>query len=301
MNALMIYELSVMPKPDTFYELLEHASDVHALPDADGEYIDTSSIEKGMAVRYCDGRIKKIGTLFNVPYSTDEPADPQETLQSMEKRIRKYVSKEFRLGDFQLSRLIIATDLKLDKENRAEDYMAVLRRVGNVKGYTLHSERKSGKCACHHWQGNSNNTNVILRCPKEHTHLNLAVQMLKSSAVRAYTQESEAPAQIIKSLTSLEGSLVTLLSNVIPFGRFLKKADAIEQIRSQIPDDTLRRKMIRILEMIPEKKSLKKTMKVSGYRNPKDILLSFAHIDLSPVTISKRMSVRKLENLYMYL
>ena len=59
--------------------------------------------------------------------------------------------------------------------------------------------------------------------------------------------------------------------------------------------------MLRMVELIPEKKSLRLAQKALKYRKIDDIMSTFALLDLSPVTISKRHDVKKLDNLYRYL
>ena len=66
-------------------------------------------------------------------------------------------------------------------------------------------------------------------------------------------------------------------------------------------DTIMRRRMLRLLVLIPEKKSLHLAQKAMNCRNIEKIMDSFAKINLSPVTISKRHDVKYLECLYAYL
>lgn len=59
--------------------------------------------------------------------------------------------------------------------------------------------------------------------------------------------------------------------------------------------------MLRLLALIPEKKSLYLAQKAMNCRNVEKVMEGFAKINLSPVTISKRHDVKHLENLYLYL
>ncbi len=63
----------------------------------------------------------------------------------------------------------------------------------------------------------------------------------------------------------------------------------------------MRRRMLRLLVLIPEKKSVHLARKAMNCRNVEKIMDSFAKINLSPVLISKRQDVKYLENLYAYL
>lgn len=63
----------------------------------------------------------------------------------------------------------------------------------------------------------------------------------------------------------------------------------------------LRRKMLQLVALIPEKKSLLLAQKTLNYRRIDNLMKEFAAIDLSPVTLSKRHNVKYLKNLYTYL
>lgn len=305
MNCNLTYELSIVPNPDTFERLLNTAN-VCECDEAEDKYIDMSFADKDMLVSFSDSGYKKqIRIVFVFAYDTSEEPEAEQIVLKMRKRIRKYFDETLDMNDFTLTRLIMSDGLEIKGGERPDDYLTVLRRIGNVKGFTMHAKRVGKRITGLHWYGNSNATDILADSVKGKSNagdvLRLEVQLQKNQAIREYTKEEETTAQILQTLSNTEAMFVTLLSGVIPFGRFLKKADAIKRVRDQVLNDTLRQKMVRILELIPEKKSLKSAMKASGYRNLKDIILTFARIDLSPVTISKRMSVRKMENLYMYL
>ena len=75
----------------------------------------------------------------------------------------------------------------------------------------------------------------------------------------------------------------------------------MEIIKREVADRTIRRRMLRLVELIPEKKSLLLAQKALDYRRIDEVMELFETIDLSPVTISKRHDVKKLDNLYNYL
>ena len=75
---------------------------------------------------------------------------------------------------------------------------------------------------------------------------------------------------------------------------------AVEIVRSEVKDSTMRRKMLRLLTLIPEKRSLHLAQKAANCRDIDKVMEAFARIDLSPVTISKRHEAKHLENLYSF-
>lgn len=89
-------------------------------------------------------------------------------------------------------------------------------------------------------------------------------------------------------------------ARVVPFVDFHKKDDAIEIIRREITDSIMRKRMLRLVVLIPEKKSLHLAQKAMNCRNIEKVMEAFVGINLSPVTISKRHKVKYLNNLYSY-
>ena len=81
----------------------------------------------------------------------------------------------------------------------------------------------------------------------------------------------------------------------------IKKDKAAEIIRGNIKDSIMRRKMLRLLVLIPEKKSLYLAQKAMNCRDIEKIMEKFENIGVSPVTISKRQDIRYLKNFYSCL
>ena len=59
--------------------------------------------------------------------------------------------------------------------------------------------------------------------------------------------------------------------------------------------------MLRLLVLIPEKKSLHLAQKAMGCRDVEKVMETFAKINLSPVTLSKRHNAKYLQNIYSYM
>ena len=59
--------------------------------------------------------------------------------------------------------------------------------------------------------------------------------------------------------------------------------------------------MLRLVALIPEKKSLYLAQKAMNCRNIEKIMEEFAKINLSPITISKRYDMKHLKCFYEYL
>lgn len=59
--------------------------------------------------------------------------------------------------------------------------------------------------------------------------------------------------------------------------------------------------MLRLLGLVPEKRSLYLAQKAINCRDIEEVMDSFAKINLSPVTLSKRQNVKHLKCIYDYL
>lgn len=97
--------------------------------------------------------------------------------------------------------------------------------------------------------------------------------------------------QIINLVEKKQDIFLETFVKIIPFGDFYKKGKAEEMIRAEIKDDRLRRRMLRLVALIPKKKSLYFAQKEMNFRNMKKIMEAFAKMNLSPVTISKRQNM----------
>ncbi|MBD5155773.1 MAG: hypothetical protein HDT15_12130 [Oscillibacter sp.] len=104
----------------------------------------------------------------------------------------------------------------------------------------------------------------------------------------------------MEMMKNSQSTFLDTFARVVPFGDFRKKDAAMEIIRSEVRDNIMRRRMLRLLALIPEKKSLYLARKEMNCRDVDKVVETFARINLSPVTLSKRHDVKHLENLYSF-
>lgn len=90
-------------------------------------------------------------------------------------------------------------------------------------------------------------------------------------------------------------------THVVPCGDYYKKKEAVKLIEDNISQKKHREKMLRLIELIPKKRSLYLAQKEMNDRNIDKIMEMFAELNVSPVTISKRHNINFLKNLYSYL
>lgn len=279
-------------------------------------------MEKGITVIYRDSRYKKkVRVLINAGMVVDDPSDTGKLLRKLGTRIEEYFDHRYTLDDFTLSGVTLTLDINVGSRERVSAYLKVLHRVGKVKGFSPVSydcfDEKASFCLT----GNSNDIDFILydletavmgqlrnagtgrkktasASIRTKGILRAEVRLNKSKAIRSYTDVAGVCGQITKLIENGSDIFMDTFARVVPFGDFYKKDAAVEIIRNEITDSIMRRRMLRLLTLIPEKKSLHLAQKAMNCRNVEKVMDTFAKINLSPVTISKRHDVKHLDNLY---
>ena len=290
------------------------------------EYIDQSMASRGITVIYRNSQYKKKIKLIIEPrlVSDSKLSDTDRLIRKLDKRINEYLDFKYRLDDLVLSGVTLAADIDVHSHENVSAYLKVLRRIGRVKGYSPADydcfENVDSFCL----DGISNSITFwiydlegLIRDQLRNEDINqkklksihresegiirAEVRLTKPKAVRVYTDAADAYGQIAELSQKSQSVFLDVFANIIPFGDYYKKGEAVELIRSEVKDCTLRRKMLQLVALIPEKKSLYLAQKAMNCRDIEKVMEEFAKINLSPVTVSKRHDVQHLTNLYSYL
>lgn len=322
-----IFELSAVLDNDKFQKVLNRAYDKNDYLDENGkEYIDRSLESKGIVVTYRDSQYKKkvkLSVNSKLLLDCDNP-EPDKIARKLEKRIGEYFDHKYQIEDFTLSGMILSKDIDVHNQENVLAYLKVLQRIGKVKGFSPSSYDCFDDIDSFCLDGNSNGIDFLLYdlesyVEKRHREardgrkklkrmlkesegiLRAEVRLTKPKAIRDYTDAVEVGGQIVALLEKCQDIFLDIFTRIIPFGDFYKKGKAEEIIWQEIMDNRLKRRMLRLVTLIPEKKSLYLAQKATNCRNMEKVMKSFAKINISPVTISKRQDVKYLENLYTYI
>ena len=321
-----IFGLSMVLDHDRFHKLFKRAcGKAKSMENMEDEYIDRSIEEKGVTVIYRDSQYKrKIKLIVNVDRLLDgNKPDPNRILRKLNKQIGEYFEYKYTLEDFFISGMRIAVDTNVGTHNDVEAYLQVLRRIGRVKGFSPVRYECFEKVDSFCLEGNSNGIDFMIynleglyrQLNEDHSKhkklksmirgaegiLRAEVRLTKTKTVRIYADKEDISAQIISLSEKCQDIFLETFVKIIPYGDFYKKGKAEEIIRTEIKDDRLRRRMLRLVALIPEKKSLYLAQKAMDCRNIEKVMRAFAKINLSPLTISKRQDVKFLKNVYEYL
>ncbi|MDE7273151.1 MAG: hypothetical protein K2N95_08830 [Lachnospiraceae bacterium] len=322
-----VLELSMDLDRDRFQKVLNRIYKKMGYLEGDNEgYIDQSMASRGITVIYRDSQYKKKVKLIIEPRLVldSKLADPDRLIRRLDKRINEYFDFKYRLDDLVLSGVVLSTDIDVHSHENVSTYLKVLRKIGRVKGYSPADydcfEDVDSFCL----EGNSNHIELWLydlkglldsrirnedirhnrfksMVKKTEGILRAEVRLTRPKAVRAYTDEVDVSGQIAGLSKKSQAIFLDVFANIVPFGDYYKKGEAVELIRSGVKDCTLKRKMLRLVALIPEKKSLYLAQKAMNCRSIEKVMEEFAKINVSPVTISKRHDVKHLKNLYSYL
>ena len=318
----LTFELSMTLDTDHFQRIF--TTKVGYLKELDNEYVDPSLAEKGITVIYRDSRYKKrIRLLVNTSLVVADSSNTDKLIRKLGKRIDEYFDHKYGLDDFTLSGVTLTVDIDVDSREKVSDYLKVLQRIGKVKGFSPVDydcfDSKASFCL----SGNSNDIDFLLYDLEAATVgqlrnadagrkqlqsasmqtkgiLRAEVKLTKPKAIREYTDVADTSGQVSELIKASTDAFMDTFARVVPFGGFYKKDAAVEIVHSEVTDNIMRRKMLRLLALIPDKKSLYLAQKALNCRDVEKVMIAFTKINLSPVTISKRHEVKHLNNLYSY-
>ena len=247
-------------------------------------------------------------------------------LNGLEESIDKYFGSRYRLNDFTLTRIDFTKNLHLAENSRVSAYIKVLNNIKKVKGFSPKygkGDRWYDYDAGFDLEGNSNGVvftaydkEAAIKSEEKESEmeyrkkerkarlasaeglLRIEVKLTTQKAIRQYTDKNNAAMRIADLSEKSEQIFFDTFRKVVPFGDFYKKDKATEIIQENILNKTTRRKMLELVDLIPKKKSLHLAQKEMGDRNMERIMETFARLNLSPVSISKRQEVRYLPNMY---
>jgi len=318
MHINRIFELSMIQDNKQFEEAFARSFCGDGdLCENDDEYVDLSMASKGLIVKYRNStRKKKVKIIADVATVTNGDVDDAgKFIHKLEKHIDKYFDARYELEDFTVSGLTLTATLDVGNSENVSAYLKAIRRIGKVKSFSPVSYDGIDDNISFCLKGNSNAVEFLMfdldkymaaqmkkagGLKKYKGILRVEARLTKQKAIQKYSAAYSTTDQIMQLLKQCQGIFTGIFTSIIPFGDFYKKREADEIIRNEISDTVLRRRMLRLLALIPEKKSLLLAQKEMAYRHQDDLMIEFAKINLSPITLSKRHEMNYLPNIYNY-
>lgn len=322
-----VLELSMELDRDRFQKVLNRIYKKAGYLEGDNEgYIDQSMASRGITVIYRNSQYKKKIKLIVEPrlVSDSKLSDTDRLIRKLDKRINEYFDFKYRLDDLVLSGVTLAADIDVHNHENVSAYLKVLNRISKVKGYSPVEydcfEDVGNFCL----DGNSNSIMFwiydlegLLRDRLRNEDINqkklksirresegilrAEVRLTKPKAIRTCTNIGKVSGQIVELSAKSQEIFLDVFTHIVPYGDYHKKGKAEEIVRKKVEDSVLRRRMLQLLALIPEKKSLYLAQKAMNCRNIEKVMEEFAKINVSPITISKRQNTKFLENIYKYI
>ena len=321
-------ELTWILESEKFYKLLSRVHNRSEHSDGN-KLVDQTLAPKGIIIAYHDKQYKKKVQLtvnLNLLLDGDEPdkGNADKLIRKLEKRLNSYFGSMCTLDDFNLSKMYLVADLDVGDREKVSSYIKVLQRIGKVKGFSPPHNKRLGDDISFCLDGNSNciefmiyDLESLLKEQSQEANseskalktlakkyeglLRVEVRLMKSTAIRTCANETLTTDQISALCGNGQKIFLDTFQRIVPFGNFYKKHNAAEIIRKEITDTKTKRRMLRLIALTPEKKSLLLAQKALNYRRIDDIMGAFADIELSPVTISKRHDIKYLKSLYTFI
>jgi hypothetical protein len=232
----------------------------------------------------------------------------KDNIEELRELLKNFIAEafgsSFKLNDFRITAITFAVNIEVG-ENAAA-YIKVLKKIGKVKGFTLkRAKDDSDEKVRFDLEGNSNGIAFsVCDCHAETGDkaargiLRIEVKLAKPNAISGYTQEQSTSKQITELANRSKDVLLDTFVRIVPFGDYYKLKEAEKLIETNIRKKVHKAKMLRLLRLIPEKKSLLEAQKEMSDRNMDKLMLWFAEAGINPITISKRHDMKFLQNLY---
>lgn len=321
-----VLELSMVLSNDKFHRLLSKISErTDCLEESDEGYIDRLLATSGITVIYRSSQYKKkVKLVVDPQVMLGGDIDVARLVRKLGRRIEEYFSRQYSLKDFKLSKVVLTTDIDVHSRENVSAYLKVFQRIGRVKGFSPVSYDCFDKGTSFCLEGNSNGIGFLaydlekallwqmktkssgkkrLSSILEKTKgiLRVEVRLTTAKSIQHYTDTADIIEQISRITGKCKDIFFEVFAQVVPFGDFYKKDRTLDIIRSSVGNRVMRRKMLRLVALIPEKKSLWLAQRETGCRDMDAVMKEFAKVGVSPVTIGKRSEVKQLQNMYSYL
>ncbi|WP_196601009.1 phage/plasmid replication protein [Pectinatus frisingensis] len=319
-------ELSLILTTEKFHKLqskaYEKSQGNHRVYQKNGVCCDEALKDKGVKIEYHNNTYKKkIKFIINptkVLGGNDvkklwKPNDDniRKLLRKLKEYIDGYFDSKYKLNDFKLTRIDFTVNIDVGDRNNVSAYIKVLRNIGKVKGFGPKYDKDDEEInpdLSFDLKGNSNGVEFTAYDKEAESRqkaakgiLRVEVRLKKQKAIGKYTDETAASKQIKYLAANSKDIFLNTFTRIVPRGDYYKKKEAVQLIEDNISQKKHREKMLRLIELVPKKKSLYLAQKEMSDRNIDKVMAMFAKINVSPITISKRHKTKYLKNLYSNL
>ena len=308
--TLHTFELALNCNSEIFYKLRNKSSskDKHLLEQNEGLQIEYHSGTYKRKIKIIANPTILLGGDSTRKLWKPDDDNISKLLRKLEKRIGRYFDDLIELDDFKLTSVGYAVNFDVGDRKGVKEYLQCLKNTGRVKGFKPAKDNLTGTKNSYFLKGNSTWIEFIVYDKESESNskefkgiLRAEIRLTKQAAIRDYVKDTTTSKQIKSLASNSRDIFLSVFAGIVPFGDYYKKADAIRLIKSYVPKKRTRDKMIKLIELIPKKKSLYLAIKTMNDRNIDKTIEAFRNLNLSPVTLSKRQDIKYLGTLYRYL
>ncbi len=300
----ILFELSLNIDTKEFSRWFQEKSSNGFVKITSDEYADCKYKEKGILFVFRDSTYKKKIKVVASHHAFDDDgnADAYRFIHRLDKKIRKYFDDEYSLDDFVLSAVSFVLETDLGSDEKVHSYIGVLKRIGKVKKYRLVTRTDSFSKNCFCLLGKSNGIVFRAFAPGDVVKgefagtLRTEIRLSNCSAVRKVAECNTSMEQIQEIISEADVIFKKIYCSIVPSGDFYKKRRVVDIINREIEDVRLRRKMVKFVILVAEKKSLLLAQKAMNTRSMGKIMRAFEKIEVSPITIGKREKEQYFKN-----
>lgn len=298
--------------------------------------VDDALASEGIVVEYHNCKYRKMIKLRVNPSEVlggsdlnlwkPSEANVEELIDRLNEHIEDYFDSNYTLDDLILSRVEFTANLDVGRKN-VSAYIQLMHKIGKVKGFDPkynaldYATGEIKKERSFDMEGKTNGIAFTIydkeadlkdkgkkeKARKAAGILRAEVRLKKRKAVQAAMREFDNPDALtteeqiaLVSKKSKEIFGITF-AHIVPYGDTYKLKDAERLVKASGLKAKRKDKMLRLLRLVPKKKSLYLAFKELNVRDKDAMLGWFAELNVSPITISKREDVSHLKNIYKYL
>jgi hypothetical protein len=258
--------------------------------------MDNRLSDDGMVVLYRDSQYRKT---VSIKISCSNTAVNGKLVGKWNQVLMEYFNSCYTICDFTLSGVTMTADIDVGSSEKVGTYMNLFKKVGRVKGFLPVMNDRVNEATSFCLEGNSNGIGFyIYDLGNNEGILRTEIQLKKPKAIRLYTDKYEIGEQMIDLADKSSENFRDIFLKIIPPGNYYKKEQAVEIICKNVKKSIIKRRMLRLIDLIPEKKSIYLAKKEMNYRSMDRVMEAFAEINLSPITIGRRWGDECLEGVY---
>ncbi len=281
--------------------------------------IDDALASKGITVQYHNYEFRKMIKLCINPSKVLGGSDLklwkpnrgniEELMALLNQYIDDYFDSEYDMNSFELSRIDFTANLIGKVKNFVPKYTKSdfeTKHINKKHSFDLKGKTNGIEFTAYDKEADFKKAGKRNKAEKAKGILRIEVRLITRKSVKKVletftTDQSLWTEEEFQLLAEHSTEIFwSRMAQIVPFGDFYRLKEAEQRILDSDLKQKKKEKMLCLIRLIAKRKSLYQALKEVNVRKSEEILLWFAKINVSPITISAREEIDFLENLYSY-